>query len=504
MAQPLPSKGTITPGQFAPLLRVWMSRLAVGRLELNGEGWTRQIWMDLGHVRAIVGDREDEKFGNWLVKRGLMEELSMAMALLHQPQGMRFGAWVVQQGLLTLEVVEAELQAMAIAIMSRVLFAACKYTFHEGERVSNDSTTLDMTTATLLISAVRALENLTWLEPLMRSAAYLWGAQDAFSAYQKALLSPSEGAILEKITGGSTVPELRKQVATMSQDEFLRSLGALVFAGYVVLRERPAEAQTPAPKVVAPKKETVTDSLQFSLRQEKERVLVVRLAGRIRQQNFYDRLQLNPGATQGQVYMRYREFGEVFHPDRASEPHLRGLERELAEIFACVTEAYDTLGHEEGRRGYDRREMMGWRPTSASLGGGGIPADDEPEPEVIYAGSKEDQAAGNVKRAKEMIAAGNMSGAVDLLDQTVRTNPEPAVLLQLARLELRNPLWAKRAVDHLRHAVSIDPRFTDGWIELAQYWKSRNEAMRQRECLVKVLSYDPGNREAQDALRAIK
>jgi hypothetical protein len=469
-----------------------------------GDGWTRQLWIEVGHVRAIVSDREEEKLGVWLVKRGRLEELPMALSLLQQPQGIRFGTFLVQQGLLTLESLETELQALAILILSRLLFAAGKFTFHEGEKVSNDSATLNMTTGTLLTNAVRVLENLARLEPLMRSNAFLWGAQDAFSVYQKAMLSPGESEILASITGATTVQDLRRRL-TMPQDEFLRALGALIFAGFAVLRDRPAETQAPAPKVAPPPRPAVAEAIQFTARQEKERAMVIRVAAKIRQQNQYDRMQLNPGATQGQVYMRYRELAEVFHPDRASEPHLHGLENELAEIFACVEEAYEALGHEETRRAYDRREMMGWRPGSASTSSAsGIPEDDEQGAQVQYVGSKEESLPGSLKRAKEMIAAGNTSGAIPVLDQAVRMNPDPATLLMLARLELKNPIWAQRAVDHLRHAVSLNSRLTEGWLELAAIWKSKNDLTRCRECLVRVLSYDATNREALEGLRGLK
>jgi curved DNA-binding protein CbpA len=233
--------------------------------------------------------------------------------------------------------------------------------------------------------------------------------------------------------------------------------------------------------------------------------MVKRVAGRIRGQNQYDRLQLNPGATQGQVYMRYRELAEVFHPDRANEEHLRGLDRELAEIFECVEEAYETLGHEDSRKAYDRREMMGWRPGSASASSGsGIPTDDEDDAQVVYGGGKDESPAAALKRAKEMIASGNNSGAIATLDQAMRVNPDPTTLLLLARLELKNPILAQRAVDHLRHAVSLNSRLTEGWLELAAIWKSRNEIVRYRECMMRVLSYDPNNRDALDGLAGLK
>lgn len=483
------------------MLRLILSRLAVGRLDLKTSDGVRRLWLEAGHVRAVVSDHEDEKLGRWLVQRRLLDASPMAISLLRQPEGVRFGTFLVQQGLVSLDKLERELQALAVAIMSRILFVPASYTLVEGERVQNDAATLNMTTATLLISAVRALEDLKPLEPLLKSDAYLWGAQDAFSKFQRVSLASNEGVLMTRITGELSIADLRRQIA-LSDRDFLRAIGALVLSGLVVMRERPADKKQPAPKVAAPPAPSTTDPLQFTLTQERERALVGRVKSKIRNQHYYDRLQLSPGATQGQVYVRYRELAEVFHPDRVSEPHLRGLERELAEIFACISEAYDTLGHQDSRAAYDRSQMFGWRPT-ATMHGAGIPEDHE-EVEVIHVDAREQLAAANLRRAKELIALGNNTMAIELLDEVVKVKPEPATLLQLARLEMKNPMWVQRAIDRLKHAVSINPRYTEAWLDLAELCRARKDVASQRQCLEKVLSYEPSNKEAQASLRSIK
>ena len=578
MADSYTLSGSVATGQFPPLLHLLMSRLAVGRLEIVAGETTRKLWLDAGQVRTVVSDYDEEKLGRWLVQRGRLEGSAMALALLHQPEGVRFGTHLVQQGLISLETLQVELRGLAVTIVSRLLFAAGNYCFEHGDRIPSDAATLNLTTATLLVSAVRAIEDLKPLEPLFRNGGYLSGAQDAFSMFQKVALSANEGFVLSRITGDLTVDALRRNVP-LAQDDFLRALGALVVAGFVVVRETPTPKTTPgappppapepvkagpppaiadqgttpaptqssaaapaspippsqaaappapvrvvrplfgvpptrprvAPRVSPPKpavpaaakaKEASTgDGLHFSVAQEREYAMVVKQAAVIRGRDYYDRLQLSPGATQTQIYMRYHELAEAYHPDRASDDHLRGLSRELAEIFACLTEAYDTLGHHESRVLYDRGQVRSMMP---STGRGSAEADANSEDVARFGDPRQELTAANERRARELLALGQVNQAVELLDQVVRLKPEPATLLQLARLELKNPMWLERAVDHLKHAVSVDPRFTDGWLELAEFWKSKKDVERQRQCLQRILSYEPGNRQAQIAMGELK
>ncbi|MGV8040947.1 MAG: tetratricopeptide repeat protein [Thermoanaerobaculaceae bacterium] len=109
----------------------------------------------------------------------------------------------------------------------------------------------------------------------------------------------------------------------------------------------------------------------------------------------------------------------------------------------------------------------------------------------------------NIGQARRLMSQNDFGPAAELLDQAVRLMPDPETLLLLAQVEFRNPMWAQRALDRLRHAVSLNPKFTKGWLELANYWGMRGQADRQKQCLEKVLSYDPANKDARAALNAI-
>jgi Tfp pilus assembly protein PilF len=91
---------------------------------------------------------------------------------------------------------------------------------------------------------------------------------------------------------------------------------------------------------------------------------------------------------------------------------------------------------------------------------------------------------------------------VQLLEATARLSPKPETLLALARLQLRNPMWSNRALDNLRRAVTLAPRLTEGWLDLASYWAARSELTKASRCYERVLTYDPTNEEARKRLEA--
>ncbi len=94
--------------------------------------------------------------------------------------------------------------------------------------------------------------------------------------------------------------------------------------------------------------------------------------------------------------------------------------------------------------------------------------------------------------------------AVQLLDQAARLDPTAETLLLLARAEFKNPMWSQRALDHLKHAVALAPEFTEAWLELANFWATRNKEDRQRQCLERILEYEPANEDVRAALASLK
>ena len=210
MTQGLTPQGRFDAGGLSPLLRESVRRLALGRLDIVGPGGTRHVWFESGHARAVVSDDEDEKLGRWLARRGVLDASRMAIALLRQPDGVRFGTFLVQENLLKPDALTRELEALSVAIVSRMLLEPGEWKFADGDTLPIDAVSLAMTTGSLLAAAVRELPDDADLQTLIGGEAYVWTAQDALLLYQQLRLTPQEGYLLSRVDGTSTVKQLQR------------------------------------------------------------------------------------------------------------------------------------------------------------------------------------------------------------------------------------------------------------------------------------------------------
>ncbi len=492
MTGELVREGRFGAGGLPPILREFVRRLAVGRLDVVAADGIRHLWFEAGQVRAVASELEDEKLGKWLVSRKVLEENRMALTLLRQPDGVRFGAFLVQEGCLTAESLTKELEALSVAIVSRLLLETGDFMFFEGEKLPIDAVSLGMTTGSLLAAAVRAFPDENKLRRAIDGEGFVWTAQDALLLYQKLNLTPQEGYVLSRVDGTSTAAQLRR-LSPMPGGDFTRALVALTVAGVVEIRSESAAKPLVTTRVERPPEPEpeAEEALQYTPQQQREYAEVIKLAAEISHTDYLGRLGLSPGATQDQVHSRYLEFVRLYHPDRAREPHLVSLRNELAQIYSSVQEAYDTLGNPERRQRYEQ-SLAGTQRVDAYK---------EDERRRLARSAVVDA---NLKRAQELLRAGDLGMAVQLLDQAVRLEPTADNLLMLARAEFKNPMWSQRALDHLKHAVALDAEFTEAWLELGNFWGARNMVDRQQQCLERILEYDPHNADVKAALAQLK
>jgi tetratricopeptide (TPR) repeat protein len=465
--------------------------LVSGRLDVTGRGATRHLWFEAGQVRAVVSEVEEEKLGKWLVGRGVLEASQMALSLLRQPEGVRFGTFLVQEGALTVKALERELESLSVTIVSRMLVELGEYRFHDGEQLPMDAASIGMTTASLLAAAVRGLASEAEAKQFINPNGYIWTAQDALLQYQQIQLTPQEGYVLSRVDGTSTAAQLQR-LAPMPGGEFSKALAALLVAGVLEIRDTSPARPLAPPKVEAAPQPAAEaeDELQYNAQQQREYADVLRLANDIRHKDYFRRLGLSPGATQDQVHSWFLEFAKLYHPDRAREAHLVSVRNDCADLLRRT--GYDALGNPEKRAVTSRRCR-----SSAQH----IDAYKEEQRRRAARGAVVDA---NVSRAAELARAGDVGAAVHLLDQAVRLNPQAETLLTLARLEFKNPMWSQRALDHLKHAVALAPDYTEAWLELANFWGTRNKPDRQRQCLEKILEFDPHNEDVSATLDALK
>jgi curved DNA-binding protein CbpA len=502
MSQSSADAGSFRAGEFAGLLRALQEERTDGRLQVRSGELSCSLFLTAGSVAAIAADAERYRLGEWLVARGTIAAEPMALALLRQPPDTPFGQQLVDEGVISATTLHEELQLRATAMVGLLLFSPGEYALQRGDLTPSAALTIDLSTTALLLAASRSCERERLEELVADSSDYLKARESALDQVRDAMLRPEEAYLLSRLDRATRTEDLCRLVP-MPQDELRRVLASLMIAGLAELRGEPdvanaarsmtakplpsAEAGPPA---AARAGATTTGApAGYTADQERERMEVRRLSIELPNRDFYRRLGVSRGATLTQIHVSYNDLSRLYDPSRSAEPHLTALRPELEKIHASLTEAYRTLGNPHQRAGYD--DFLKAHPGAAEKEYA------SPGNEV---GARRALLDANRRRAHELVRLGKVGEAVQLFDQIVRLDPVADELVQLAQLELRNPMWAQRALNHLKAALSLDAQQTSAWLELARFWERRKRVDKQRECLRKILDYDPENKDVQASL----
>lgn len=481
--QPLPSY----------LARLATSR-ASGVLVASCESLRREIMFVDGEVRAARSDSEDEKLGMWLVTRAAISEDDRALTLLSQGEANAppLGHLLVTRGSLDTDTLERELQELALTIIRRAASTPRTYCeFKQGANPEQPDTLPNLTTPAIIMEAARAFDDPKAIRAAIgESSQVAWPADDLDTLLEEFDLTPTEAFFLSRLDGSRSLGNLSR-MSSLPEEQAAKILYTLMVTGLVRVgaTSQPAPVADSHPRPVPP----ATDEA-FNVAQREERESIRKMADQLSQIDHYRALGLRPGAATSEIDSAWRTAQERFGPERGQPGHLADLVPQIAAILERTRDAHEVLSKARSRSRYDSvlEALRTERPANA------VRARGETDP-----GVRSQIVEANIKRAKELVEDGELYLAVQLLEQACALEPRPPALLDLARLLLRNPLWTNRALNCIRRAIEIDPRFADAWVELAEFWRRRNNPERQRKALERALAVDPDHERANHMYRLL-
>lgn len=480
---------------------------ATGALVATSEGAKREVIFVDGEIRAARSDLEEEKLGLWLVQREKVSEDDRALTLLAQGGGDSppLGHILVTRGSIPQDALEHELQELALSIIRGAATAPRSYCeFVEGDGGGQLDTLPNITTAQITLLAAREFADVDSMRKEIGSpdqAVRLAGSlQDML---EELVLTPTEGFLLSRLDGANDVAKLI-QISSLPESEAYSTLYTLVISGAVIVGERRAvpriekapkkpglKGPLDEPSAVAAAAEPVEEEV-LTDRQREERNYVRKLSDEVTKVDHYRALGLRPDSSKDEIAEAWKKIQKRYSPTRSGEEHLRDMATHLERIVERGREAHELLSETRARRRYDRiLEAVEHERRSLDRGGRG-----ETDPEARKA-----LVEANLKRAEELVHDGELYLAIQLLEQACVLDPRPAELLKLSRLLLRNPLWTNRALTCMRRAIEADPQHVEAWIELAEFWRRRRHAERQRKALERALAVDPDSERANEMYR---
>jgi len=495
----------IKSDQPLPEHLAWLaSSRCTGSLVATSGAVQREILVVDGEIRAARSTSENEKLGLWLVDRDRISEQDRALTLLSQggSEAPPLGHLLVTRGCLTRETLEAELEKLALTIIERAAAdpsTSCGF-LERGESDQPD-TLPDLTTSQLILIAARAVTSVdAKLVALGSLEQMVWPASMLEALLADLDLTPREAFLLSRLDGARRIENLIS-VSSLGRDDAISTIYTLRAAGLVevgVAPKHPVPSYRPRleSRQQAAEPQVQVDEEQLSPAEAEERAQIRQMARCASMVDHYRALGLEPGADTAAIERAWKRIQQRCNPERSQEPHLADLEPELATVVERARAAFDLLSRAASRRRYD--EIL---ESLLDEAGRDSRADDERR--QISAQARKELASANFKRSEELTREGEPYLAIRLLEQACAIDPRPEELVKLARLLLRNPLWINRALDALRRAIENDPLHVDAWLELAEIWRRRNHAERQRKALERALAADPESSKAQVMYRQL-
>jgi curved DNA-binding protein CbpA len=485
------SKHELSDLPFPEVLASLNESQATGALRITDPGGTRWIYFVEGELRAATSDREHEKLATWIEQRGLISEEQRAYALLKldQEEGGGIGRLLVRLGFLAEAELERQLQDLALHIIVQAAAVArsAQLAFDPGNDELPPDNLPHLVTVQVILTVSRGFaDHAAMLSSLLPLDQFAHPSRSIDSIVEEFELTPVEAFLLSRLGGACRITDLLAS-SGLEEELAISALYALKLAGLAT-----TEKTSRARAVRQLRGRAALNAMNLSERERRERDEIIELARAMPQLDHYQALGLEEHASLDQVEEAWTACLKRYSPTRARQRHLVDREDELRTILVRAENAYEVLSSPELRRRYDSiRKASSDQPAQAG--------DAEPGKRSK---ARSEIARANVEWADDLAKLGELHLAMQALQAALVNDPQPQIYLRLARLQRKNPLWGGRALESLRQAVRLDPKFVDAWLELADIWRRRGQPERQRKALERALTADPESEAAAEVYRS--
>ena len=517
-------QGSLSQDNLAGVIRSLYLDRKSGILHLEREGIKKRIYFKKGSMIFANSDVNDDRIGEFLIRNDAIDRHDFEMAVkVAKDTGQRFGKTVVEMGHMTAEEMQTQVTGQIEAIIySLFLWEAGDWNVEPHEDPVDADIVLNLSTADIILEGIRRMNDLDAIRRGLGDAqAMLRHSDNPLLLYQKISLTPSEGFVLSRVDGVSTVADIAA-ISPLGDEETLRCIYGLVSAGVLDIVGSGAqtaaataagdkvdipmpEAETlehdgdkaaapPAPSGPTPEERAIRDDI------------MARHAS-LATATLYDLLGLRQNAGAPEIKKAYYKMAKKYHPDRHHSPHLHDVHGQLEELFVKTTKAYQKLSDPLARRRYDA-SLRTEAPRGEAVAGGslGTPMGDDAAP------SKQDGPTPQEKMADMQFREGRRHfmemhyfDAIQCLRESVRLAPHKGHYHKLlAQALIKNPHWRKEAEEHFHEALKTSQFDAECFVGLGEIYEGGGMKSRAMKMYQQALNYDPSNEFAQEKLDAHK
>lgn len=502
-------QGNVSQDTLPDVIRKLYLGRKTGILHLDSSGVSKRIYFKKGSMIFANSDVNDDRLGEFLIRAGRIKrsDFEMASKVMRETK-QRFGKTLVEMGCLPTE----DLLRLVIEQIEAIIYSLFKsesgdYRFEEKDNPVDEDIMLNLSTADIILEGIRRIEDPAVIRRgLADTRGILRHSDNPLLLYQKISLNPSEGFVLSRVDGISSVEEIAS-ISPLGDEETFRCVYGLVSAGVLEIEVRrpvvsvPPKAPEPAIEIPRPEAETLTREKPKvepkagpSPEEQAIREDIIAKHAALAQSNYYALLGLTRAASDPEIKKAYYAMAKKYHPDRHHSPYLQDIHGLLEELFMKITDAYELLGNPLERRRYDSSLRTEAPRGEGAYAGPAAPGPPGPDPH-------EKMAEIRYREGKRHFTEMHYYDAIQSLREAVKLAPNKGSYHRLlAQSLVKNPHWRKEAEEHFQRAVEIDHFDAESYIGLAEIYEAAGMATRAQKMWQAVLDTDSQNELAKEKL----
>jgi len=225
----------------------------------------------------------------------------------------------------------------------------------------------------------------------------------------------------------------------------------------------------------APVKKEKAEKVVFEVTDEKL-AEVIKMSEKLPTMDYYQILKVPDNSSPYEIKLSYFRLSREYHPDCFSKDLPSDVKEKVEDVFAHISNAYDTLGDEKKKQDYDSK-----REASPDLSGKEL----EKEADIKY---RQGRTLYNQERYEE---------ALKLLEEAVRLKKNKAIYFRmLAMAKSKVPPFHKKAEEDFQKAIGLEPSNPECYIGLGTYYKGEGLLDKAKKQFKKALEVDPEHKIA--------
>ena len=520
--------GNLADRSFPEVLRSISAATQSGTLIVRRDPIEKKISLDQGSIVFATSNAPEEDFGELLIKLGRLSPSQLDEVSGAANNGRPLSGVLIEKGLLDTaqvrEFLELHVQELIYPLFD---WNVGEFEFISGSPSLEGDLSLNISTSNLVLEGVRRIKNLEVIHKGLRGTdTPVRLAPDYINKVTELFLKPDEAFILTRLESTLTVAEIL-QISPLGSEMTQKTVYGFISTGVAEFAVPARKSQVPPAREayraqhaaeVAPSrsaKPTVQPERPKTInedrdeREDKEhevediealRSEILSILERSKSAHYYDLLNVPVSASSDEIKKSYYALAKKYHPDRYHQSVASELKNALDNIFAALSQAYDTLKVPATRASYDARIIKAKaEDKSAPIGEKTVSS------QPTAAGTPQQKLADlNYRQGRGHYEQQDYWSAIQAFRQSVRMEPEnPRYRYWLGMALTRNPKWRREAEEHFLKAISLEQFNSAHYVGLASLYKEVGMFKRAETQLKQALQISPGDKAALDALQTL-